>query len=99
MPSTARFLNSYDGWKSVEEIDKRADYVLPCHDAAANQRSDVFPYPGMPLRARRQVIPGFQFYFGDMPAGMAAKAAPALTRAQAEIYLAGLKHPKDMAGS
>ena len=39
----ARFVNSYEGWKSVEEIDKRADYVLPCHDEVANARSDVFP--------------------------------------------------------
>ena len=38
----ARFVNSCEGWKSVEEIDKRADYVLPCHDEVANARSDVF---------------------------------------------------------
>jgi len=93
----ARFVNSYEGWKSVEEIDKRADYVLPCHDEAANARSDVYPYPGMPLRQRRQVIPGFQFYFGDMPGGTAARAAPAMTRATAAAYLAGLIDPKDMA--
>jgi N-acyl homoserine lactone hydrolase len=63
----ARFVNSWEGWKSVEEIDKRADYVLPCHDKVANARSDVFPYEGMPIRKRRQPIPGYQFYFGDMP--------------------------------
>jgi N-acyl homoserine lactone hydrolase len=95
----ARFVNSYEGWKSVEEIDKRADYVLPCHDEAANARSDVFPYPGMPLRKRRQVIPGFQFYFGDMPSASVGRAAPAMTRAEVESYLAGLTHPKDMAES
>ncbi|MEM6728929.1 MAG: MBL fold metallo-hydrolase, partial [Pseudomonadota bacterium] len=93
----ARFVNSYEGWKSVEEIDKRADYVLPCHDEAANARSNVFPYDGMPLRNRRQPIPGFQFYFGDMPPGMADKAAPAMTKIEAKTYLAGLTDPKDMA--
>ena len=92
-------MNSYEGWKSVEEIDKRADYVLPCHDAEANERSDVFPYEGMPLRKRRQHIPGLKFYFGDMPAGTVSKAAPAMSEAEAKTYLAGLKHPKDMAES
>ncbi|WP_375280227.1 hypothetical protein [Pseudooctadecabacter sp.] len=42
-------------------MDKRADYSLACHDKVANARSDVFPYDGMPLRKRRQTIPGFQF--------------------------------------
>jgi glyoxylase-like metal-dependent hydrolase (beta-lactamase superfamily II) len=95
----ARFVNSYEGWKSVEELDKRADYILPCHDAEANQRSDVFPYEGMPLRKRRQTIPGFQFYFGDMPSGAVGKAAPAMPRDEVEGYLASLKDPKDMAES
>lgn len=95
----ARFVDSVAGWRSVEELDKRADVILPCHDEAANARSPVFPYPGMPLRKRRQVIPGLPFHFGDMPAGMAHKAAPAMTRAEAEVYLAGLRHPKDMAES
>jgi len=93
----ARFVNSYEGWKSVEEIDKRADYVLPCHDEGANARSDVFPYEGMPIRKRRQNIPGFKFYFGDMPPGTADKSAPALTEAEAKEYLASLVDPKDMA--
>ena len=93
----ARFVNSYEGWKSVEEIDKRADYVLPCHDEKANARSSVFPYEGMPIRKRRQVIPGFQFYFGDMPSGTTEKSAPAMTAEEAETYLAGLVDPKDMA--
>ena len=74
----ARFVNSYEGWKSVEELDKRADYVLPCHDHVANARSDVFPYAGMPIRKRRQAIPGFRFYFGDMPGGSAGKSAPSM---------------------
>ncbi|MEM9783624.1 MAG: N-acyl homoserine lactonase family protein, partial [Pseudomonadota bacterium] len=93
----ARFVNSFEGWKSVEEIDKRADYVLPCHDEQANARSEVFPYPGMPLRKRRQVIPGYQFYFGDMPKGTVPNAAPAMTAAEAAAHVAGLKSPADMA--
>ena len=93
----ARFVNSYEGWKSVEEIDKRADYVLPCHDEEANARSDVFPYEGMPIRKRRQPIPGYKFYFGDMPAGTADKAAPALSQEEADAFIASLKDPKDMA--
>ena len=92
----ARFVNSVQGWKSVEEIDKRADYVLPCHDPVANARSDVFPYEGMPIRKRRQTIPGFRFYFGDMPAGTAAKAAPAMPAEEVEAYLASLEKPSDM---
>lgn len=35
---------------------------------------EVYPYPGMPLRERRKVIPGLQFYFGDMPSGSAQAA-------------------------
>ena len=80
-----------------KKSDKRADYVLPCHDEVANARSDVFPYDGMPIRKRRQTIPGYQFYFGDMPTGIADKAAPALTKEEAEQYIAGLKNPIDMA--
>ena len=64
----ARSVNSYEGWKSVEEIDKRADYVLPCHDEAGSDHP-VYPFEGMQLRERRKVIPGLSFYFGDMPAG------------------------------
>ena len=93
----ARFVNSFEGWKSVEEIDKRADYVLPCHDEAANARSHVFPYAGMPLRRRRQSIPGFKFYFGDMPANMADKIAPAMSAEEAEVFISNLVDPKDMA--
>nr|MCU0902110.1 N-acyl homoserine lactonase family protein [Cypionkella sp.] len=89
----ARFVNSYEGWRSVEEIDKRADYVLACHDKVANARSDVFPYDGMPVRQRRQAIPGFPFYFGDMPPGTAATSAPALTRDEAKAYLDALVPP------
>ncbi|MEL6921497.1 MAG: N-acyl homoserine lactonase family protein, partial [Pseudomonadota bacterium] len=89
----ARFVNSYEGWKSVEELDKRADYILACHDKVANGRSDVFPYEGMPVRKRRQVIPGYQFYFGDMPVGTADKSAPAMSRDEVDAYIAGLVPP------
>ncbi len=70
----ARFVNSVAGWQSVEEIDKRADFVLACHDPVCGD-SPVFPYDGMQLRKRREFIEGYQFYFGDMPAGSAARAA------------------------
>jgi glyoxylase-like metal-dependent hydrolase (beta-lactamase superfamily II) len=89
----ARFVDSVAGWRSVEEIDKRADYVLACHDKLANARSEVFPYEGMPIRARRQPIPGYRFHFGDMPPGAAARAAPAMTEAEAEAYVAALVPP------
>ena len=51
----------------------------------------------MPIRNRRQHIPGYKFYFGDMPAGMADKAAPAMSQEEADAFIAGLKDPKDMA--
>ena len=60
-------MNSIEGWKSVEEIDKRADFILPCHDKACGE-SEVYPFEGMKLRERRRHIPGYSFYFGDMPA-------------------------------
>ena len=93
----ARFVNSFEGWKSVEEIDKRADYVLHCNDEPANARSTVYPYEGMPIRKRRQPIPGYKFYFGDMPAGMANKAAPAMSKKEADEFIASIVDPKDMA--
>ena len=61
----ARFVNSIDGWRSVEEIDKRADFILACHDAAVGGH-EVYPYPGMKLRERRKPMPGLQFYFAGM---------------------------------
>jgi len=69
----ARFVNVIEGWKSVEEIDKRADYILPCHDVACGERP-VYPFEGMPLRQRRRHVPGYSFYFGDMPGGKAVSA-------------------------
>lgn len=88
----ARFVNSVEGWRSVEEIDKRADYVLACHDKACGDH-EVYPFEGMALRKRRQFIPGYPFYFGDMPAGAAAKAAPAMRADEVEAYVAGLVPP------
>ncbi len=69
----ARFVSSYERWKSVEEIDKRADCILPYHDEACGEH-EVYPYPGRMLRERRKVIPGLQFCFGDMPSGPAHAA-------------------------
>lgn len=88
----ARFVNSVAGWQSVEEIDKRADYVLACHDTA-NAVSEVYPFDGMPLRKRRQYIPGFEFYFADLPVGTANKFAPAMKPEEVESYLASLTPP------
>jgi len=48
----ARFVNSIEGWQSVEEIDKRADLVLAAHDEAVLKHS-VYPFDGMKLRRRR----------------------------------------------
>ena len=64
----ARFVNSIEGWRSVEEIDKRADFILPCHDEAVGEH-DVYPYPGMKLRERRQAMPGLPFYFAGLQTG------------------------------
>ncbi|MBW1669474.1 MAG: N-acyl homoserine lactonase family protein, partial [Deltaproteobacteria bacterium] len=61
----ARFVNSVEGWKSVEEIDKRSDYILPTHEKAVLEHK-VYPYEGMPVRTRRKVIPGTSFYFGGI---------------------------------
>ena len=57
-----RFVNMIEGWKSMEEIDRRADFILPCHDSKVLEHS-VYPYEGMPLRRRREQIPGAPFYF------------------------------------
>jgi glyoxylase-like metal-dependent hydrolase (beta-lactamase superfamily II) len=57
----ARFVSSIDGWKSVEEIDRRADFILPSHEDAILQHKE-YPYPGMPLRTRREVKPGLPFF-------------------------------------
>jgi N-acyl homoserine lactone hydrolase len=60
-----RFVNMIDGWKSMEEIDRRADFILPCHDKLALEHV-VYPYEGMPLRKRREVVPGCPFYFSGI---------------------------------
>ncbi len=61
----ARFVNSIDGWKSIEEIDKRADYILPTHDERVLEH-ESYPYEGMPVRDRRKVVPGTSFFFGGI---------------------------------
>jgi glyoxylase-like metal-dependent hydrolase (beta-lactamase superfamily II) len=60
-----RFVSMIDGWKSMEEIDRRADFILPFHDEAVLEHA-VYPYEGMPLRKRREPIPGAPFYFAGI---------------------------------
>ncbi len=60
-----RFVDIVAGWCSMEEIDRRADYILPYHDEAVLEHP-VYPYPGMPLRKRREPIPGATFYFSGI---------------------------------
>jgi len=64
----ARFVSSIDGWKSVEELDRRADVILPCHDEATLEHPE-YPYPGMPLRTRRVPAPGMPFFTGEQSRG------------------------------
>ncbi len=61
----ARYVSMIDGWKSLEEIDRRADFILPCHDMLVFEH-DVFPYDGMTLRQRREPVVGAPFYFGGI---------------------------------
>jgi len=63
--SQARFVSMIDGWRSMEEIDRRADFILPGHDEAVMDHS-VYPYEGMPLRQRRKPVPGAPFYFSGI---------------------------------
>lgn len=60
-----RFVNMIDGWRSMEEIDRRADFILPCHDELVLDHP-VYPYEGMPLRRRRESVPDAPFYFGGI---------------------------------
>lgn len=60
-----RFVSMVDGWRSMEEIDKRSDFILPCHDEKVLEH-DCYPYEGMPLRKRREPVPGAPFYFGGI---------------------------------
>jgi hypothetical protein len=57
----ARFVSAIDGWKSVEELDRRSDLILPCHDTFTLEHEE-YPYPGMPLRKRRDVKQGLPFF-------------------------------------
>ncbi len=63
--SQQRFVSMIDGWRSMEEIDRRADFILPCHDEKVLE-CDVYPFEGMPLRKRREFVPGAPFYFGGL---------------------------------
>ena len=58
-------VNSVDGWKSIEEIDKRSDYIFATHDETVLEH-EVYPYEGMPIRQRRQTVAGTSFYFGGI---------------------------------
>ncbi len=60
-----RLVNQIDGWKSYEEIDRRADFILPFHEERVLEHP-VYPYPGMPLREKRKPIPGAPFYFSGI---------------------------------
>lgn len=67
----ARFVNAVDGWRSVEEIDKRADFVLACHDEGVLEH-ESYPFEGMKLRKRREVLDGLSFYSVGSPMGSKA---------------------------
>jgi glyoxylase-like metal-dependent hydrolase (beta-lactamase superfamily II) len=60
-----RFVSMIDGWKSIEEIDRRADYILACHEPLVLEHS-VYPYEGMELRKKRVPISGAPFYFSGI---------------------------------
>ena len=51
--------------QSIEEIDKRADFILPTHEEGVLEHP-VYPYPGMPVRERRKVVAGASFFLGGM---------------------------------
>lgn len=61
----ARFVNSIAGWKSIEEIDKRADYLLLSHDERSLE-FDTYPSPGLSIRNRREAVPGASFFFSGI---------------------------------
>jgi glyoxylase-like metal-dependent hydrolase (beta-lactamase superfamily II) len=60
-----RYVSMIDGWRSVEEIDRRADFILPGHDEAVLDHK-VYPYPDMPLREKRKPVEGAPFYFAGI---------------------------------
>ena len=60
-----RTVNMVDNWQSIAEIDRRADYLLLYHDEKCLEH-DVYPFDGMPLRKRREVIDGAPFYFAGL---------------------------------
>ena len=62
----ARNVHSIEAWKSIEEIDKRADYILTYHDEV-DLEHDVYPYEGIQLRNKYERKPGLNFYFSGLP--------------------------------
>ncbi len=63
--SQQRFVSMIDGWHSMEEIDRRADFILPTHEEKVLEH-DCYPYAGMPLRRRREPVQGAPFYFSGI---------------------------------
>lgn len=61
----ARFVSSIDGWRSIEELDRRADYILAFHDASVGEHQ-VYPYEGIEWRPRRKAMPALPFYFAGV---------------------------------
>lgn len=61
----ARYADMIAGWKSVEEIDKRADHILYFHDEVSLEHS-VYPFEGIQARERRRAVPGAPFYFSGL---------------------------------
>ncbi|MEE9240257.1 MAG: N-acyl homoserine lactonase family protein [bacterium] len=61
----ARLASSIDGWRSIEELDKRADFILPCHDPKVLENS-VYPHEGMKLRKKREPVSNAPFYFSGI---------------------------------
>jgi glyoxylase-like metal-dependent hydrolase (beta-lactamase superfamily II) len=60
-----RLVNIVDGWRSMEEIDRRADFILPSHDEAVLEH-EAYPYDGMPVREKREPVPGAPFHFAGI---------------------------------
>ena len=61
----ARYVDMIAGWKSVEEIDKRADYILYFHDEVSLEHP-IYPFEGIQVRERRKAVPGAPFYFSGL---------------------------------
>lgn len=62
-----RNVDTLASWKTAEEIDRRADYILYYHDEVSLEHP-VYPSEGIQLRERRKVVPGASFYFSGLGA-------------------------------